>query len=128
MKKGDDVDIEWDDDELVGNWINDRYEELLEEYPAASGGPCHVSLDDGNYNLIYDDMLVAAIAIVRKFNKDHGMPLRMNSLFANNDIARALEAFTHDLYDDCPTDMLMASYLTMKNIVDIIGRENLENL
>jgi hypothetical protein len=116
------------DEDLITQWIEERYEELILAHPSASGGPCHVSLDDGNYQLIYEDMLVAAIAIVRKFNKDHDMPLRMNSLFADDDIARALDSFTHDLYDNYPTEVLMASYLTLKNIVDIIGRDTLKNL
>jgi len=116
-----------DDDDLVRGWIDDRYQELLEWYPSASGGPCHTALDDGNHNLIYSSMLMAAMAIVRKFIKEHDMPLGFLS-HPTDDVLFALNSCSPDLYDEYPTDMLMASYLCMKNMVDVLGRETLENL
>jgi hypothetical protein len=104
-----------DEDQLTRDWIEDRYNELIEKHgPEATGGPCHVSLDDENYHCLANDTNMAALAIIRV-------------LYNTCDFSQ-ISMRNQDLYDDCPLEMLVDTYLTMRNIVDIIGVEKLSEL
>ena len=104
-----------EEEEMIRKWIDDRYDELIEKHgPQASGGPCHVSLDDGNYHCLATDTNMAALAIIRVLYNECD--------FTNFDMNN------QDLYDDYPLDMLFDTYLTMKNIRDTIGVVKLNQL
>lgn len=111
-----------EEDELIQQWIEDRYNELIEKHgPGASGGPCHVSLDDGNYNCLVDDTDIAAYAIVRILAKKHDL----ENFDTNHP---EFYEYQSDLYDDNEINVLFDTYLTMKNIVSIIGPAKLNQL
>lgn len=101
-------------------WIGCRYEELLEKHGLiASGGPCHVSLDDQNYYCIPGDAEMAAFVIVRKLQNMYN--------FEDSLEYKDLEHYAQ-LYADYPLEVLFDSYLTLANIVEVIGQHRLENL
>ncbi len=110
------------EEELVREWIEDRYKELIEKHgPVASGGPCHVSLDDNNYNHLVGDTDIAAYAIVRILAEKH-------DLYNFHTNQSEFYEYQAELYDDHPIDVLFDTYLTMENIVDIIGPARLNEL
>ena len=109
------IEMEGEKEDAIRQWIEARYDELIEKHgPQASGGPAHVSLDDGNYQCLATDTNLAALAIIRVlYNECDFTNFKMDN---------------QDLYDDCSLEMLFDTYLTMKNIRDTIGVVRLSQL
>lgn len=109
-----------DEERMICEWIDDRYEELLDKHGIiASSGPCHVALDDQNYYCIPGDTEMAAYVIVCKLQNMYN--------FEDSLEYKDLEHYAQ-LYEDYPLDVLFDSYLTLANIVEVIGARRLENL